>query len=208
VSGGAAEVVAPHRIVLVRHGNTFSPGDVVTRVGARTDLPLVASGIEQAFALGVSLRREGIQFDRAFCSPLRRTRETAEALFEALGYRPPLTEADALTEIDHGPDENQPEANVRARLGEAALRAWDEEAIPPPDWGIDPAAKGRAWSQFHAGAWAGEVRLVVTSNGAARFALTDYGRPPLPKLRTGALGRIVFDAQGGVTVEAWDVRPN
>ena len=32
------------RLVVARHGNTFGPKDVVTRVGGRTDLPLVASG--------------------------------------------------------------------------------------------------------------------------------------------------------------------
>ncbi|MFZ4686424.1 MAG: histidine phosphatase family protein [Hyphomonadaceae bacterium] len=36
------------RIFIVRHGNTFDKGDVVTRVGGRTDLPLSTSGSAQA----------------------------------------------------------------------------------------------------------------------------------------------------------------
>ena len=35
-------------LLLVRHGNTFGPGDAVTWVGAREDLPLVESGEAQA----------------------------------------------------------------------------------------------------------------------------------------------------------------
>ena len=41
-------------IYIVRHGNTFDKGDVVTRVGARTDLPLSRSGFAQAEALGAN----------------------------------------------------------------------------------------------------------------------------------------------------------
>jgi broad specificity phosphatase PhoE len=36
------------RLFVVRHGNTFDAGDVITRVGGRTDLPLSASGKAQA----------------------------------------------------------------------------------------------------------------------------------------------------------------
>ena len=36
------------RLFVVRHGNTFDTGDVVTRVGGRTDLPLSKSGKAQA----------------------------------------------------------------------------------------------------------------------------------------------------------------
>ena len=36
------------KVYIVRHGNTFDKGDVVTRVGARTDLPLSSSGQTQA----------------------------------------------------------------------------------------------------------------------------------------------------------------
>jgi len=39
------------QLFIVRHGNTFDPGDTVTRVGARTDLPLSSSGRAQADAL-------------------------------------------------------------------------------------------------------------------------------------------------------------
>jgi probable phosphoglycerate mutase len=204
---GPLGVIAPHTAIVVRHGNTFGPGDVIRRVGARTDLALVASGVRQAEALGAHFRDVGLRFASAFCSPLRRTRETAQTILQAMAHAPPLQVASVLTEIDHGPDENQPEDQVLARLGEHALRQWDEAAIPPPGWAVDPAAVAAAWRAFHAEAMPGETRLVVTSNGAARFVLGACGFGTMAKLRTGAFGRIDFLPDGGVSLVAWDERP-
>jgi probable phosphoglycerate mutase len=197
---------AAHRILLVRHGNTFSPGAPVTRVGARTDLPLVASGFAQAEALGEHFQRTGEVVDHAFCSPLRRTRETAERILASMGSAAPLSVASALTEIDHGPDENRPEAEVVARIGADALRRWEEEAAPPPGWAADPAAAAAEWRTLLDDGCPGQTRLVVTSNGVARFALMAYGRAPLPKLRTGAYGVIMME-KGAPTLLDWDRRP-
>lgn len=47
-------------LIIARHGNTFGPDDTPTRVGARTDLPLVESGIQQARLLGTHLRALGL----------------------------------------------------------------------------------------------------------------------------------------------------
>jgi broad specificity phosphatase PhoE len=207
VSAPPAGAVPPQRVVLVRHGNTFGPGDVVTRVGARTDLPLVASGLRQAEALGAHFLALGMQFDVAFCSTLRRTRETAEALLRVMGQSPPLTASAALTEIDHGPDENQPEDQVLSRIGAQALHLWETQAIPPPGWVIDLAATANAWRALHATAAPGETRLLVTSNGTSRFALAACGAGLLPKLRTGAYGVFAFAEDGAATVETWDQRP-
>jgi probable phosphoglycerate mutase len=114
--------------------------------------------------------------------------------------------AAALTEIDHGPDENQPEEAVIARIGPEALRLWEEEAQPPPGWAVDPAAAAAAWRALLDEGVPGETRLIVTSNGVARFGLMAYGRGPLPKLRTGAYGVITFE-DGTPQLQSWDQRP-
>lgn len=46
------------KLVIVRHGNTFRAGETPTRVGARTDLPLVEE--ERARSAGRYLREKGI----------------------------------------------------------------------------------------------------------------------------------------------------
>jgi probable phosphoglycerate mutase len=184
------------RIVVVRHGDTFATGEPVLRIGARTDLPLVASGRAQAERLRERLDALGWRFARVLSGPLRRTVETAGLL---TGTEP--ERAHWLAEIDHGPDEGRPEAEVVARIGRAALDRWNAEALPPPGWLVDADARIAAWRAFLG---TDEDALLVTSNGAARFALAAIGARPVGglKLRTGAYGVI---EDGGLA--AWNVRP-
>ena len=199
------------RIFIVRHGNTFAPGEEPRRVGAGTDLPLVASGLAQAEALGRWFAASGITFDRALVSPLARTRQTAEAIL-ALGdgtrtWKP----AEWLREIDHGPDENHSEPQVVARIGAAALAAWDAHGIAPPGWSVEAYMRIAAWRRFLAVPGDGAT-LLVTSNGAARFALlarpelANSGRGDL-KLRTGAVAEITADDDLALRLVRWDERP-
>ena len=55
------------RLLIVRHGNTFAAGEVARRVG-KTDVPLVASGEEQAKELGQYLATRQLTPDIAFSS--------------------------------------------------------------------------------------------------------------------------------------------
>jgi len=198
--------------VIARHGNTFAPGEPARRIGAGTDLPLVESGRLQASRLGAHFREQGWHFDRVLASPLRRTRESAALIVAAMADGPQVETRDWLAEIDHGPDENRTEAEVTARIGEAALAAWDAEGIAPPGWQVDGAAREAAWRRFFAGAPAGRT-LLVTSNGAARFGLlADEGLArqaaalPSLKLATGAYGLIALDG-GSPRLVAWNQRP-
>lgn len=199
-----------HTLTIVRHGNTFGPEEAPRRIGARTDLPLVASGREQAIALGRCFQAEGRRFDRILTSPLVRTVETAALIAEHLDRPPPIESCDWLAEIDHGPDEDQPEEAVLARIGPEAIRAWDTQGLPPTGWQVDHDTRIAGWrSAFaDAGDW-----LLVTSNGAARFAFqaeqqlsAQAAAPPSLKLRTGAFGRIVIDTDGP-RIDSWDRRP-
>lgn len=190
------------RIYIVRHGNTFDKGDSILRVGGRTDLPLSVSGREQARILSEAL--SDIDFAKAYSSNLKRTRQTAEAILGSQDYKL----ASFLTEIDYGPDEGKPEADVIARIGAEALSAWDEHAIPPDDWHVDVEGLRTAWQAFLASCEPVGNTLVVTSNGVARFLL-DVVRcdvdVPL-KLRTGSYGMIDLTPRGPV-LSGWDIRP-
>lgn len=186
------------RVAIVRHGNTFAPGEPPRRIGSATDLPLVESGRAQARALAEHFAENGLTFDRIITSPLRRTRETAALI----ANRAPVETADWLREIDHGPDENRPEEAVLARIGAPALAAWESEAAPPPGWIVDADARIAAWRRLLEEV-GNESWLIVTSNGAARFALVALGQAPA-KLRTGAYGVVAGDPW---RVDAWDRRP-
>jgi broad specificity phosphatase PhoE len=194
------------RIVVVRHGDTFGPTDLVTRVGARTDLPLVQSGTRQAQRLAEAFREQGWSFTAAACSPLQRTQQTAKIILQAQQEPPELQVHPFLTEIDYGPDENQPEEAVRARLGEA-LDRWEQDAIPPKDWLVEPTVIAAGWRNLFEAAPSGQTSLVVTSNGTARFALSAETATALPKLKTGAYGVIEVSPEGNAKLMSWNIRP-
>lgn len=192
------------RIVICRHGNTFDKGDVVTRVGARTDLPLSSSGREQAKKLAADLSK--YNFAHAYCSPLIRTRQTAVAIIKP---ETSLETLEFLTEIDYGVDENKAETEVVARLGQDMIDLWDLDAIVPDGWHVDPEAIIHAWEVFFdAQRGKDEDILLVTSNGIARFVLDVISNPnaDLPrKLRTAAYGEIDLSTDK-IDLKFWDKR--
>lgn len=178
-------------LIIVRHGNTFRPGETPTRVGARTDLPLVES--DRAKGAGRILRGLGLVPGRTFAAPLKRTLQTATRILEELGREPTVLPAPDFTEIDYGPDENRTEDEVRLRLGrcclaqegldaaefpverllkrgEEAIALWNAQAVPPPGWIVDPLAIAAAWRAFAEGIGRGESVMLVSSNGIIRFA--------------------------------------
>jgi broad specificity phosphatase PhoE len=197
-------------VTIVRHGDTFAPDVAPRRIGARTDLPLVASGRAQAEALGAAFAGAGQAFDRALTAPLARSRETLALILAPQPAPPPVETADWLNEIDHGPDEDMPESAVVARIGAAAIAAWDHAAQAPDGWSVDaarhPATRRALWASG-----SGNI-VLVTSNGAARFALLSdpdlreqAAALPTLKLRTGAFGTIVREA-GRLHLRDWNRR--
>jgi len=192
------------RIVICRHGNTFDKGDIVTRVGARTDLALSTSGREQMPILAKEL--SGFDFTKAYCSPLIRTRQTAIALIRP---ETSLQVLDFLTEIDYGEDENMPESDVVARHGQDILDLWDLEAIPPQGWKVDVEGLIKAWvAFFNEHRNSAEDILVVTSNGIARFvldAITGIDPDTPRKLSTAAFGLVKLEP-GKTELTYWNKR--
>ncbi|MEO1251533.1 MAG: histidine phosphatase family protein [Pseudomonadota bacterium] len=197
---------------IARHGNTFNAGDIVRRVGRRTDLALSQSGKAQAARLAEHFKADGIVFDQIIASPLRRARETAEAILRNQDPEPHFETNDALLEIDYGPDENQPEDAVRARIGEDALARWEQESTPPPGWIIDADAVRARWRSLMGDIAARpgvETALLVTSAGVARFLFEIAEEAPLEatrKLRTGAYGVATLD-NGRLAINTWNLRP-
>lgn len=202
-------------LIIARHGNTFNKGETSTRVGARTDLPLTEKGREQATAIGEYLKTNSLVPDVSYSSNLKRTIETAEIAVRAAGYPQPTYQLDIFNEIDYGPDENKPEEEVIARLGEQALKDWDEHATVPDGWLVDPDQIIKNWYDFADQISAhrdNETVLAVTSNGTARFAphLTGdfeaFRENHSIKISTGALCILKHDDQGW-HIEEWNVKP-
>jgi len=201
-------------LIIARHGNTFTAGQTPTRVGARTDLPLVDSGIEQAQRLGKWMKENGYIPEITYCSELKRTKQTAEIALQQIGYVQPIFPLAIFNEIDYGVDENQTEDKVVARIGAAAIRDWDEEAIVPQGWDFDPEVCKTNWQNFasHLIEDEQDTIFVVTSNGIARFApalagnFEEFANNNKIKLSTGAVGILQY-ANNQWTVKDWNVKP-
>lgn len=201
-------------LIIARHGNTFEKGETPRRVGVRTDLPLVESGRTQARAIGQWLKQNGLYPEAVYCSELQRTKETAELALKEAGYKEPIFPLAIFNEIDYGPDENKPEDAVIARIGEQAIKNWDENGIAPPGWNFDPAACIENWRNFAAHIVEDEQDcvMVVTSNGIARFAphitgdFEAFRQKHTLKISTGAVCVLQFE-NGRWTVKDWNIKP-
>lgn len=159
------------RLIIARHGNTFEKGQTPTRVGARTDLPLVEN--ERGTNIGLYLKKAGLLPDAVFAAPLKRTTQTAELAVKAMEIDTPVIPETSFTEIDYGPDENKTEDEVIARIGQEAIDNWNKNAIVPNGWIVNPEDIIANWQNFAnkvATNYAGKNVLVVSSNGIIRFA--------------------------------------
>ena len=204
------------RLIIARHGNTFGKDDVVRRVGT-TDLPLVESGLLQGQRLGIALCEQHWQPDVIFTSRLQRTQQTAQQAMRAMQIDVPVQPLAIFDEIDYGPDENQPEAEVLARIGEAALRDWETHAIVPAGWRVDPEQIIQDWHQFATTLsqdYAGQTILVVTSNGIARFApyltgdFASFAAQHAIKLATGAYAVFMHQPRASMwDCLLWNIKP-
>lgn len=178
-------------LIIARHGNTFRKGETPTRVGSRTDLPLVEE--ERGRGIGKYLAKLGLVPTRILAAPLQRTMSTAALAAEELGNPCPVIPDARFIEVDYGPDENHSEEETKARLGadiarangtdpatlsaeeldklgEEAIEQWNAQAIVPPGWKVDVESIIRNWNELTAEIADGETLLCVSSNGTIRFA--------------------------------------
>lgn len=159
------------RLVIVRHGNTFSKGQTPLRVGARTDLPLVET--ERGTNVGKYLRMRTIIPDVVFTAPLKRTMETARLAIASLDKDIKLIIDERFREIDYGPDEGKTEEEVVARIGQKAIEEWDRAGIVPDGWSVSVDEIIKEWKKFAKeieAQYKNKTVMVVSSNGIIRFA--------------------------------------
>jgi len=115
------------RVYLLRHGHVDYFGREVRESGHTEMVPLTPLGREQARASGLALSH--VRFDRALCSGLPRTRETAELVLAANADAAHLT-----LEVDHDLVEIKGSGLIRAKSREelAARMAFefDQASLP------------------------------------------------------------------------------
>lgn len=201
-------------LIIARHGNTFEKGETPRRVGARTDLPLTEAGKSQARAIGGWLKQNGLYPEAVYSSQLQRTYDTATIALEEAGYKEPVYQLEIFNEVDYGPDEDKTDDVMIARIGEQALKDWEENGVVPPGWNFDPQKTIRDWQDFAGHIVEDEQSciLVTTSNGIARFAphiTGDYEaflKDHKPKISTGAICVFTYE-NGRWQVKEWNLKP-
>ncbi len=203
------------RIIIARHGNTFTKDQTPLRVGGRTDLPLVET--ERGANIGKYLKMRGLIPAVVFAAPLKRTTETARLAIAALDKDIPLKSDERFTEIDYGPDEAKTEEEVLARIGQDAMDKWNAEAIVPNGWNVSVESIIKAWKDFANEVerdYKGKTVMLVSSNGIIRFAphltgdFEKFAEEFNIKVGTGGVCILEKEDEDTVwTVTEWGVKP-
>lgn len=114
-------------IYFVRHGETESNVRGVF-AGQKDDSILTEKGKEQAKATGQAVKVNVSKIDRMICSPLKRTRATAEIIANEIGFDSSKIEIDArIIEHDTGSMTGTPFAGVSSIALTTAEGAEDSE---------------------------------------------------------------------------------
>ncbi len=224
------------KLIVARHGNTFNKGDVILRVGSRTDLHLTEEGKSQGRKLGENLISADLHPTMFYSAPLKRTIETSLEASTAFGNRTEPILLDFLTELDYGDYDGLPEQEVIQKLGlieaqacgltqvtpiqqeeygKECLKLWDKKKILPQGWKFLQArvdSLENEWRRFAeelTHAQKPSTNLVVTSNGIARFALSILpSNTPLPDSLKISTGAYCLFSWDGTSwhLDAWNVR--
>ena len=121
-------------LVLVRHGE--SEWNKLNLFTGWKDVALTEGGIEEAKTGARALAAEGLRFDLAFTSALKRAQATLDIILEELGQTGiPIEEDQALNERDYGDLVGLNKDDARARWGAEQVRIWRRSFETPPPGG-------------------------------------------------------------------------
>ena len=121
-----------YKVVLLRHGE--SVWNKENRFTGWTDVDLSDRGLVEAHEAGRLMKGEGLTFDVAFTSVLRRAIKTLDvALDEMDRLWIPVTKHWRLNERHYGALQGLNKAETAAKHGEAQVKIWRRSYdIPPP----------------------------------------------------------------------------
>lgn len=203
--GWGPDMGPPATFVLLRHGETaLTPQKRFSGSGG-SDPELSAAGRRQAAAVAESLAARGT-IETVISSPLRRCRETAQAVADRLGLT--VTVEEGLREVDFGAWEGLTFAEARERHPED-LQAWlDSPKAAPTGGGESFASATRRISATrdrllaeHAGRTVLLVSHVTPVKILVRLAL---GAPPEAlfrmELSAASLSAVAYYADGNASV--------
>lgn len=194
-------------LVLVRHGE--SEWNKLNLFTGWRDVDLSETGVEEARRAGRILKAEGLRFDIAFTSALKRAQRTLDLMLEELGQTGLETIKDqALNERDYGDLAGLNKDDARKRWGEEQVHLWRRSYDIAPPGGeslkdtaarVLPYYESRIWPEVQAG-----KNVLVAAHGNSLRALVmkldQLSREEVLKLNlaTGAPMLYRLNADGSV----------
>lgn len=119
-------------LVLVRHGQ--SEWNLKNLFTGWRDVDLTEQGIEEARAAGRKLKAQGLVFDVAYTSALKRAQRTLDLLLTEMGQTGiPVYKDQALNERDYGDLSGLNKDDARKKWGEQQVHIWRRSYdVQPP----------------------------------------------------------------------------
>ncbi len=119
-------------LVLVRHGQ--SEWNLKNLFTGWKDVDLTEKGVEEARTAGHKLKAQGLQFDVAFTSSLKRAQRTLDLILDELGQKNlPIISDRALNERDYGDLVGLNKDDARKKWGDEQVLQWRRSYdVPPP----------------------------------------------------------------------------
>ena len=119
-------------LVLVRHGQ--SEWNLKNLFTGWRDVDLTPQGVAEAKEAGRKLKAQGLVFDIAFTSALKRAQNTLDLLLTEMGQtRIPIIKDQALNERDYGDLSGLNKDDARKKWGEEQVHIWRRSYdVAPP----------------------------------------------------------------------------
>jgi 2,3-bisphosphoglycerate-dependent phosphoglycerate mutase len=119
-------------LVLVRHGQ--SEWNLKNLFTGWKDVELTDTGVAEARAAGRKLKAQGLSFDVAYTSALKRAQRTLDLMLEEMGLTGiPIIRDQALNERDYGDLVGLNKDDARRKWGEEQVHIWRRSYdVPPP----------------------------------------------------------------------------
>jgi 2,3-bisphosphoglycerate-dependent phosphoglycerate mutase len=182
-----------HKLVLIRHGE--STWNLENRFTGWTDVPLTATGVEQAKTAGRLLKEGGYDFDVAYTSVLKRAVWTLWHALEELDRTwLPVQHDWRLNERHYGALQGLNKADMARQYGDEQVLIWRRSYdVPPPALAADDPRSERG-DRRYAGLEPGQVPLTECLKDTVARVLPMWNERLAPAIRSGQ--RVLVAAHG------------
>jgi len=182
-----------YRIVFLRHGESVWNRE--NRFTGWTDVDLSAAGLEEARAAGRLLAAEGLDFDIAYTSVLKRAIRTLWLALEELDcVWMPVEKSWRLNERHYGALQGLDKAETAAKFGERQVLEWRRSYdVPPPALAPDDP-RSAVGDPRYAGLTRAEVPLTECLKDTVARVLPYWNDVIAPAVRAGR--RVLVAAHG------------